>query len=66
MLFCVFFFFKEIPLISASRFLVKQGELTRILPDSTTRIPFGKKGSSKQQVYIYLFNDLLIISKKKK
>lgn len=56
---------KEIPLISASRFLVKQGELTRILPDSTTRIPFGKKGSSKQQVYIYLFNDLLIISKKK-
>lgn len=56
---------KEIPLISASRFLVKQGELTRIVPDSTTRIPFGKKGSSKQSVYIYLFNDLLIVSKRK-
>ncbi|XP_062571518.1 uncharacterized protein LOC134233571 isoform X1 [Saccostrea cucullata] len=57
---------KEIPLISASRFLVKQGELTRIVTDSTSRIPFGKRASSKQPVYIYLFNDLLIVSKRKK
>ncbi|XP_055996098.1 serine-rich adhesin for platelets-like isoform X4 [Ostrea edulis] len=56
---------KEIPLISASRFLVKQGELTRIVTDSTSRIPFGKRASSKQPIYIYLFNDLLIVSKRK-
>ncbi|XP_078337399.1 uncharacterized protein LOC111137825 isoform X4 [Crassostrea virginica] len=56
---------KEIPLISASRFLVKQGELTRLVTDSTSRFPLGKRASSKQPVYIYLFNDLLIVTKRK-
>ena len=62
----IFSLSQEIPLISASRFLVKQGELTRLVTDSTSRFPLGKRASSKQPVYIYLFNDLLIVTKRKK
>ncbi|XP_041378326.1 serine-rich adhesin for platelets-like isoform X2 [Gigantopelta aegis] len=58
---------KEIPLVSASRYLVKQGELTRIVSDTGSRIPFGKafRGSTKHNIWLFLFNDILLIAKKK-
>lgn len=54
---------KELALVSSSRFLVKQGELNKIATEGTSRIPFGRK--SKEHVYLYLFNDILLVTKKK-
>ena len=56
----------QIPLISSSRYLVKQGELTRIMSDSGSRLPFGKAKAGKQATYVFLFNDILLITKKKR
>ncbi|KAJ8320044.1 hypothetical protein KUTeg_001631 [Tegillarca granosa] len=56
---------KEIPLISASRYLVKQGELTRIATDTSSKLPFGRGKPGKHSVHVYLFNDLILFSKKK-
>ncbi|XP_060066680.1 uncharacterized protein LOC132546964 [Ylistrum balloti] len=56
---------KEIPLVSASRYLLKQGELTRVLTDTSSRLPL-RKGKTKQAVNIFLFNDIILISKKKR
>ncbi|KAK3096874.1 hypothetical protein FSP39_004312 [Pinctada imbricata] len=55
---------KEIPLISASRYLVKQGELTRVMTEASKGL-FGKGKASKQSVFVYLFNDIFLISKRK-
>ncbi|XP_069120774.1 uncharacterized protein [Argopecten irradians] len=55
---------KEIPLVSASRHLLKQGELTRVLTDTSSRLPL-RKGKTKQAINIFLFNDIILISKKK-
>ncbi|NWR57771.1 ARHGQ factor, partial [Bucorvus abyssinicus] len=52
---------KPFPLVSSSRWLVKRGELTAYVEDSGL---FSKR-TSKQQVYFFLFNDVLIITKKK-
>lgn len=52
---------KPFPLVSSSRWLVKRGELTTYVEDSGL---FSKR-TSKQQVYFFLFNDVLIITKKK-
>ncbi|XP_076451935.1 uncharacterized protein LOC143287661 isoform X2 [Babylonia areolata] len=54
---------KEFPLVSSSRYLVKQGELNKIVTEGTSRIPFGRR--SKEHVYLYLFNDILLITKKR-
>ncbi|KAL3862356.1 hypothetical protein ACJMK2_008328 [Sinanodonta woodiana] len=56
---------KEIPLVSASRFLVKQGEVGRIRNESSSRLPFGKGKPSKQNLYLFLFSDIMLITKKK-
>ncbi|NXG15627.1 ARHGQ factor, partial [Grallaria varia] len=48
-------------LVSSSRWLVKRGELTTYVEDTGL---FSKR-TSKQQVYLFLFNDVLIITKKK-
>ncbi|XP_059160433.1 serine-rich adhesin for platelets-like isoform X2 [Physella acuta] len=57
---------KEFPLVSSSRFLVKQGEMTLIKSDATTRKPLSKLlGSHKEHIYLFLFNDLLLVTKKK-
>ena len=55
----------QIPLISASRYLVKQGEVTKIVNDQASRLPFGKAKAGKQTLHIYLFNDIMLITKKK-
>ncbi|XP_055452846.1 rho guanine nucleotide exchange factor 26 [Psammomys obesus] len=52
---------KPFPLVSSSRWLVKRGELTAYVQDT---VLFSKR-MSKQQVYFFLFNDVLIITKKK-
>ncbi|XP_025901203.1 rho guanine nucleotide exchange factor 26 [Nothoprocta perdicaria] len=52
---------KPFPLVSSSRWLVKRGELTAYVEDTGL---FSKR-TSKQQVYLFLFNDVLIITKKK-
>ncbi|XP_073930052.1 rho guanine nucleotide exchange factor 26 isoform X3 [Castor canadensis] len=53
---------KPFPLVSSSRWLVKRGELTAYVEDT---VLFSKR-TSKQQVYFFLFNDVLIITKKKR
>uniref|UniRef100_A0A5F9DNX7 Rho guanine nucleotide exchange factor 26 n=1 Tax=Oryctolagus cuniculus TaxID=9986 RepID=A0A5F9DNX7_RABIT len=52
---------KPFPLVSSSRWLVKRGELTAYVEDT---VLFSKR-TSRQQVYFFLFNDVLIITKKK-
>ncbi|XP_037765107.1 rho guanine nucleotide exchange factor 26 isoform X2 [Chelonia mydas] len=52
---------KPFPLVSSSRWLVKRGELTAYVEDTGL---FSKR-TCKQQVYFFLFNDVLIITKKK-
>nr|XP_009940709.1 PREDICTED: rho guanine nucleotide exchange factor 26 [Opisthocomus hoazin] len=52
---------KPFPLVSSSRWLVKRGELAAYVEDTGL---FSKR-TSKQQVYFFLFNDVLIITKKK-
>ncbi|XP_062438987.1 rho guanine nucleotide exchange factor 26 [Rhea pennata] len=52
---------KPFPLVSSSRWLVKRGELTSYVEDTGL---FSKR-TSRQQLYFFLFNDVLIITKKK-
>ncbi|XP_043854431.1 rho guanine nucleotide exchange factor 26 [Dromiciops gliroides] len=52
---------KPFPLVSSSRWLVKRGELTTYVEDT---VLFSRR-TSRQQVYFFLFNDVLIITKKK-
>ncbi|GFQ75467.1 ephexin-1 [Trichonephila clavata] len=54
---------KVIPLISASRWLLKKGELMKLEFDKKT---FGRSNRCiRVPIYIFLFNDLLIVTKKK-
>ncbi|XP_048397482.1 rho guanine nucleotide exchange factor 26-like isoform X2 [Stegostoma tigrinum] len=52
---------KPFPLVSSSRFLSKRGELMGFVEDTGI---FSKR-MSRQQVYFFLFNDVLIVTKKK-
>ncbi|XP_078524050.1 rho guanine nucleotide exchange factor 26 [Lissotriton helveticus] len=52
---------KPFPLVSSSRWLLKRGELTAYVEDTGI---FSKR-TSRQQFYLFLFNDVLIITKKK-
>ncbi|NXI19773.1 ARHGQ factor, partial [Irena cyanogastra] len=58
---CDFLALQPFPLVSSSRWLVKRGELMAYVEDTGL---FSKR-TSKQQVYFFLFNDVLIITKKK-
>ncbi|NXX28274.1 ARHGQ factor, partial [Nicator chloris] len=58
---CDFLALQPFPLVSSSRWLLKRGELTAYVEDTGL---FSKR-TSKQQVYFFLFNDVLIITKKK-
>ncbi|XP_056400549.1 rho guanine nucleotide exchange factor 16 [Hyla sarda] len=51
---------KPFPLISASRWLLKRGELTPVEEGGIFR-----KGFGKTSCYLFLFNDVLIMTKKK-
>uniref|UniRef100_A0A4W3GTF1 Rho guanine nucleotide exchange factor (GEF) 16 n=1 Tax=Callorhinchus milii TaxID=7868 RepID=A0A4W3GTF1_CALMI len=52
---------KGFALISASRWLKKRGELSVPLEDSG----IFRKGSGKQNYYLFLFNDVLIVTRKR-
>uniref|UniRef100_A0AAV2IZ99 Rho guanine nucleotide exchange factor 26 n=1 Tax=Knipowitschia caucasica TaxID=637954 RepID=A0AAV2IZ99_KNICA len=52
---------KPFPLVSSSRWMVKRGELTAFAEDSGIFL----KRTSRQQVYFFLFNDVLIVTKRK-
>jgi len=58
---------RAIALVSSSRWLVRQTEAVRIQWKESTesvRLTFGKR-NNKQTLVLYLFTDLLVISKKK-
>lgn len=52
---------KPFPLVSSSRWMVKRGELTAFVEDNGIFL----KRTSRHQVYFFLFNDVLIITRKK-
>lgn len=52
---------KPFPLVSSSRWMVKRGELTAFAEDNSIFL----KRTSRQQVYFFLFNDVLIVTRKK-
>ncbi|KAI5097950.1 rho guanine nucleotide exchange factor 16 isoform X1, partial [Silurus meridionalis] len=52
---------KPFPLVSSSRWMVKRGELTAYVEESGI---FSRK-TTRQQVYFFLFNDVLIVTRKK-
>jgi len=52
---------QKVPLVSESRSLVKKGPLTQLCKPAS-----GLLKKSKRTLYFFLFNDLLIITKKKK
>lgn len=54
-------FLQPFPLVSSSRWMVKRGELTAFVDNNI----FYKR-TSRQQVYFFLFNDVLIITRKKR
>ncbi|KAL8198501.1 UNVERIFIED_CONTAM: Rho guanine nucleotide exchange factor 16, partial [Gekko kuhli] len=53
---------KNFPLISASRWLLKRGELALPLAEEGG---IFRKGSGRANCYLFVFNDVLIITKKK-
>ncbi|KAM9853734.1 rho guanine nucleotide exchange factor 26-like [Aulostomus maculatus] len=52
---------KPFPLVSSSRWMVKRGELTAFVEENSIFL----KRTTRQQVYFFLFNDVLIVTKKK-
>lgn len=50
------------PLVSSSRWMVKRGELTAFVEDSGIFL----RRTSRQQVYFLLFNDVFIVTRKKR
>lgn len=58
---------KLFPLASASRWLVKRGDVTRIYwkENAEAKLTFGRK-VCKQVYNFLLFNDILVIAKKKR
>ncbi|XP_061829080.1 rho guanine nucleotide exchange factor 26-like [Nerophis lumbriciformis] len=53
---------KPFPLVSSSRWMVKRGELTALVEDNGIFL----KRTARQQVYFFLFNDVLIVTRKKR
>lgn len=55
----------RIPLISSSRFLVKQGAVTKIVNEAGGRKIFGNAKPTKKIRHLYLFTDIMVMTKKK-
>ncbi|XP_068082157.1 uncharacterized protein Exn [Anabrus simplex] len=56
---------KHVPIISSSRWLVRSGELIQLVwRGDDAKLTFGKK-VSKITLHVFLFTDLLVITKKK-
>ncbi|XP_029026611.1 rho guanine nucleotide exchange factor 26-like [Betta splendens] len=52
---------KPFPLVSSSRWMVKRGELTAFVEENGIFL----KRTTRQHVYFFLFNDVLIVTRKK-
>ena len=56
---------KAMPLISASRWLVKRGDCTRVTwKENGEKLTFGRR-VQKQNLVLFLFTDMLVVTKKK-
>lgn len=55
-------FLQPFPLVSSSRWMVKRGELTAFVEESGIFL----KRTSRQHVYFLLFNDVFIVTRKKR
>ena len=55
---------RAIPLISASRWLVRRGECTRLSWKEGEKMTFGRR-VTKHQITLFLLTDLLLVTKKK-
>ena len=58
---------RAVPLISASRWLVKRGEPTRLWwrENSEAKLTFGRSKVNRQPLCLFLFTDMLVITRKK-
>ena len=56
---------KSVPFISASRWLVKKGELVRLVWKESDTYKRTRR-AHKQIIHLFLFTDLLVITKKKR
>ncbi|KAM9031978.1 rho guanine nucleotide exchange factor 19 isoform 2-T4 [Sarcophilus harrisii] len=56
---------KIFPLISQSRWLVRHGELVELAPSSVPAAPAAKPKVSTKTVYLHVFNDCLLLSRRK-
>ncbi|XP_014668301.1 PREDICTED: uncharacterized protein LOC106809650 [Priapulus caudatus] len=56
---------KKLPLVSSSRWLVKKGDVTRIIPAAAAKLTFGMRRQLTQTITLFLFNDVLLVAKKK-
>ena len=55
---------RAIPLISASRWLVRRGDCTRLSRKEGEKMTFGRR-VIKHQITLFLLTDLLLVTKKK-
>ena len=56
---------RAIPLISASRWLVRRGDCTRLTwKENGEKLTFGRR-VHKQSLALFLFTDMLVVTKKK-
>lgn len=56
---------RGIPIITGQRFLVKSGQVTQLVNREENKLTFGKK-FSKVNLTLFLFTDLLVVTKKKR
>jgi len=57
---------KTVPIVSSARWLIRKGELTHLVwRGDEGKLTFGKN-FSRIQLYMFLFTDLLVITKKKR
>ena len=58
---------RAVPLISASRWLVRRGEVTRIWwkDNADAKLTFGRR-VNRQNLALFLFTDLLVVARKKR
>ncbi len=67
---------RAVPLISASRWLVRRGEVTRVwwkegasgnaAETAAAKLTFGRRAAvNRQQLHLFLFTDLLVVARRK-
>jgi neuronal guanine nucleotide exchange factor len=57
---------KSFPISSSARWLVRKGEMTHLVPGGYEGKQSLRKKFSRMQIHMFLFTDLLVITKKKR